>query len=293
VVSAPESHPDQRSHPAPASAEAHSNQLQSIKNQLFMQKILLLAAALLFGAPNVHGQAPTEASAPPTQGTIRYLVTHNWTKKLEALSYLSKQRKERAAYMWGNNDEWREYTLLHFDSTHTKYEDSEERAERDDSGYSWRRETYFTTRDFEQKTQFDALTLQGKTYLVQDSLGCQNWKILNDLKEVAGHLCMNAQWQDTLKGQKIIAWFALDIPHSGGPERLCGLPGLILEADINNGAMLISADRIEAKTLTKELELPKKLKGKKSSEAQYQAALKKYIDERVKNEEPYFWGIRY
>jgi hypothetical protein len=57
--------------------------------------------------------------------------------------------------------------------------------------------------------------------------------------------------------------------------------------------MLISADRIEAKTLTKELELPKKLKGKKSSEAQYQAALKKYIDERVKNEEPYFWGIRY
>ncbi|MFN0174341.1 MAG: GLPGLI family protein [Saprospiraceae bacterium] len=257
-----------------------------------MQKLFLLLLLLSFFQTAATAQE-TPDPEPITEGTIRYLVTHNWTKKMEALTYMSKQRKERAAYMYGSRAEWRVYTLLHFSSTQTKYMDSEERAEPDDEGYSWRKETFFTTRNFVENTIHDALVMQGKTYLVQDSLRCQDWKILNDMKEVAGHLCMNASWEDTLKQQKIIVWFALDIPNSGGPERLCGLPGLILEADVNNGAMIVSADRIEPKKLTTELALPKKLKGKKSTEAEYRTALKKLIDDHIKEEQPYFWDIRY
>lgn len=257
-----------------------------------MQKLLCLLSFVTLFHTALNAQ---ETPQPPavSEGTIRYLVTHNWTKKLAALTYMSKQRKERAAYMWGSRAEWQLYTVLHFNQNATKYEDSEERVNRDDEGYSWRKDVFFTKRDFTQNTQFDALTLQSKTYLVQDSLKCQDWKILNDMKEVAGHLCMNASWEDTLKQQKIIAWFALDMPHSGGPERLCGLPGMILEVDVNNGAMVLTANRIEAKQLTTELELPKKLKGKKATEAEYQTALKKVIDEQIKEEQPYFWDIRY
>lgn len=257
-----------------------------------MQKLLLLFVLLVFSQSAIMAQE-TPSPTPVSEGTIRYLVTHNWAKKMAALTYMSKQRKERVAYMWGNRSEWREYTLLHFNPTQTKYLESEERAEPDDAGYSWRKETFFAKRDFAQNTQHDALTMQSKTYLVQDSLRCQDWKILNDLKEVAGHLCMNASWEDTLKQQKIVAWFALDIPHSGGPERLCGLPGLILEADVNNGAMLVSADRIEAKKLSTELDLPKKQKGKKLNEAEYRTALKKLMADFIKEEQPYFWNIRY
>lgn len=251
----------------------------------------LLCLCCIFQA--VAGAQNAPATEPIAEGTIRYLVTHNWTKKLEALTYLSKQRKERAAYMWGSRSEWHEYTLLHLNQDQTKYLESEERAEPDDEGYSWRKETFFTSRDFSRQTIVDAITMQGKVYWIQDSLRCQDWKILNDLKEVAGHLCMNASWEDTIKQQKIIAWFALDIPHSGGPERLCGLPGLILEADVNNGAMVVSADRIEVKKLSNELDLPKKQKGKKVTEAEYQTALVKLIKDHVKQEEPYFWDIRY
>ncbi|MDO8367177.1 MAG: GLPGLI family protein [Saprospiraceae bacterium] len=257
-----------------------------------MQKLLLLLSIIALNLNNIHAQ-DTVNPEPITEGTIRYLVTHNWTKKMEALSYMSKQRKERASYMWGSRSEWHEYTLLHFNPAQTKYLESEERAEPDDQGYSWRKETFFTMRDFSQNTFSDALTLQGKTYLVQDSMQCQDWKILNDLKEVAGHLCMNASWEDSIKQQKIVVWFALDIPHSGGPERLCGLPGLILEADVNNGAMIVSANRIEAKKLTTELAPPKKLKGKKVTEADYRTALQKLIDDHIKEEQPYFWDIRY
>lgn len=256
-----------------------------------MQKLLLLLALFVLLQHSGYAQGSSEL-APVSEGTIRYLVTHNWTKKMAALTYLSKQRKERVSYMYGNQAEWSMYTLLYFNPGTTKYIDSDEQVDPDNS-FSWRKDMFFTRRDFEKNAEFDALTMQSKTYLVQDSLHCQDWKILNDMKEVAGHLCMNAFWEDTIKQQKITVWFALDIPHSGGPERLCGLPGMILEADVNDGAMLITANRIEAGKLTTELDLPKKLKGKKTSEIEYQTALQKLIADFVKEEQPYFWEIRY
>lgn len=229
----------------------------------------------------------------PLEGAIRYLVIHNWTKKMAAVDYISQQRKERMEYMWGNDAEWKMYANLYFTAAETKYEDSEEKAEADDEGWSWRKDAYIIKRNFEKNTQYDVVAMLGKTYIIEDSLRMPEWKIRNDLKEVAGHICMNAYWEDTLKKQKVIAWFAQDIPHSGGPERFCGLPGLILEVDINDGALVITADRIEMKKLDKEMDLPKKLKGKKIKEAEYQDILKKHIAEKRKAEEPYFWGIRY
>jgi GLPGLI family protein len=230
---------------------------------------------------------------PEMEGTIRYLVTHNWTKKMLAVDYISKQRKERLSYMWGNRSEWKLYTTLHFNATQSRYEDSEERAEPEDEGYSWRRDAYQIKRDFAAGTVTDVMEMLGKTYIIEDSLQCPDWKILNDMKEVAGHICMNAVWEDTLKQQKILVWFALDMPLSAGPERLCGLPGLILEADVNDGGMLIEANRIEMKKLTTELNLPKKLKGKRIKEKDYAVLIKKHMDEKRKAEEPPFWGIRY
>jgi GLPGLI family protein len=139
----------------------------------------------------------------------------------------------------------------------------------------------------------DAIQMLGKVYLVEGEVPTYDWKIQNDLKDISGHICMKAVTEDTVKGQKIVAWFAQDMPLSGGPERYCGLPGLILELDVNDGAMLISADLIEAKKLTTELDLPKKLKGKKITETEYQTIIKKHYEEKTKAEEPPFWGVRY
>lgn len=227
------------------------------------------------------------------EGYIRYLVTHNWAKKFAAVDYISKQQREKMSYVWGSRSEWKQFANFYFTPTESKYEDSDEKAEPDDEGYSWRKEEFWVKRDFATHTEHDLINLNGKNYIIQDSIWQQDWKILNEMKEVAGHVCMNATWEDTLKMQKVTAWFALDIPLSGGPERFCGLPGLILEVDINDGAMLISADKIEMKKLTKEMELPKKVKGKKVTEAEYRAAIKKHVDEKRKEEEPPFWGMRY
>jgi GLPGLI family protein len=104
---------------------------------------------------------------------------------------------------------------------------------------------------------------------------------------------MKAFLQDTVRKQKIVAWFAQDIPHSGGPEGFYGLPGMILEIDINNGAMILSADLIEMKKLTTELDPPAKLKGKKIKQADFDKMVKAHIKEKIEAEEPWFWGIPY
>jgi GLPGLI family protein len=234
------------------------------------------------------------AGAQAVEGKIRYIVTHNWTKKMAAVDYLSVQSKERAAYLWGNDSEWKVYMELYLTPFTSKYQDSEEKFNADEVGYNWKKDVYYVTRDFRTMRMFDAIQMLGKTYLVEDSLECQTWKILNDMKEVAGHVCMNASWQDTLKGQQVIAWFALDLPSGAGPDRFCGLPGLILEVDINDGAMVISADKLDLRPATaEEMALPKKLKGKKVDAAAYRAVIRAHIEEKKESQEVWFWGIRY
>lgn len=238
---------------------------------------------------------PVLLNAQKPEGHIKYLMTQNWAKKMLAVDYMSQQARDRINYMWGGSRaEWKQYAEMYFTVDRTLYFDSEEEAERDMDAFSYRKDEYFITRNFTTQSIHDVLVLLDRVYIIDDSIKSPDWKILNDMKDVAGHICMNAYYDDTLKKQKVIAWYALDIPVSGGPERFCGLPGMILEVNINNGAMVITAESIDLKALTgNELELPKKFKGKKINEEAYRQKLKNYFDERRKAEEPPFWGIRY
>jgi GLPGLI family protein len=245
-----------------------------------------LIASLLFLSTLMEAQVVLE-------GRIRYKVTQNWSKQLTSLPYISEQRRQKIEYMWGHEEGWSEYYNLFFNTAITKFEESDEQAERDDNGYSWRKSAYVLMRDFSKNTRFEVFEMAGKKLVVEDSLQTMEWKVQNELKEVAGHVCMSAVLEDTLKFQTIVAWFALDIPMSGGPEGYYGLPGMILEIDINDGAKVITADKIEDKALTTELEAPKKPKGKKVTYDQYLKQLSDHIAEKKKLEEPWFWSMRY
>ncbi len=54
------------------------------------------------------------------------------------------------------------------------------------------------------------------------------WELTDSTKEYLGYLCTQAV--TNYRGRTWIAWFTPDIPISEGPWKLCGLPGLILEA---------------------------------------------------------------
>jgi len=247
--------------------------------------IILIAGFLIFNTNDLKSQT--------MHGTIRYLRTQNWAKMMASVDYISKQQRDRMMYMWGNRSEWKTYTLLHFNATESKYENSEEQAEAGNEGWSDRKETFFMKRNFKDNTLYDGITFLGKTYLIHDSIVPPKWKILNDMKEVAGHICMNASWTDTLRKQNVLVWFALDMPVSTGPDRFIGLPGIILEVDINDGALIMTADKMDLKPLTTELDVPQKIKGKKIDMAEYTRLMEQQMKERRAAEEPWFWGINY
>jgi GLPGLI family protein len=228
------------------------------------------------------------------EGMIRFTRTTYWTKLNSTLTYLSKQEKEKQAYMFGGRDDWQEYTLLYFNENGSYYTQSDQLTSSEEKyDYSGRKEVFGIKRDFEKGTMTEVFEMAGKTYIIEDSLKTLNWKILNDIKDVAGHICMKAMVEDTIKKQKIIAWFAQDIPLNAGPERLYGLPGLILELNINDGAVIVEATKIEPIKITTQMDLPKKMKGKKVTELAYQDILRKFIQEKIKEERNPFWIIRY
>lgn len=261
-----------------------SNKKKCFRGTSLHVKVLIAVFFILFASTGF---------AQKKEGIIRYLITTNYVKMMESVDYLNKKDIERESYVWGNSSESKAYGRLYFNASQTRYEDSEESANKDDRGYSWRRSTYTLSRDFEKKTIKDAIDHLNKTYLIEDTLKAPKWKILTEMKEIAGHICMKASMNDTLRKQKLVAWYALDIKNNGGPDRFYGLSGLILEININDGAMIYSADKIEEKKLTTELDFPKKIRGKKINEQEYEGLLRKVFVEKRKEEEAPFWYIRY
>ncbi|MGE5356109.1 MAG: GLPGLI family protein [Deltaproteobacteria bacterium] len=228
-----------------------------------------------------------------TQGTITYLQSSNWTKMMTSLDYLTQNQKDRMMYMSSNRPGWKQYKILYFNENNSKFEDSDEEADNEFRGWSQKKQVYFIKNDKEKNSIQSVQTLNGKDYLINDHINHPKWKILNNLKEVAGHICMNATAFDTIKKQNIEAWFALDIPVSWGPVFYSGLPGLILEIDINNGAVILTAEKIENTLDTKNFEIPKKIKAKKINLSQFNKLIYDHIAEKRKTEQPWFWGVPY
>jgi GLPGLI family protein len=246
-----------------------------------MRKIAFLL--LVFSFPAFSQEVKTE-------GVVQYERTTFWANIMSRLTYLSTEEKDRIKLTWGSSDEgWKQKMTLAFTENQSLYQQGEDNAEQ---GWSGRKETFFLTKNFASEHSTDYIDLLGKSYIVDDTLRAPTWKILNQIKEVAGYICMKAVTIDTVKKQTITAWFAQDIPVQAGPERFFGLPGLILELDINDGDVTIIASKVEFKKLTNELNL-KKLKGKKISDAEYNKIIADFIKDSIKGERNPYWGLRY
>ncbi|MDR2972096.1 MAG: GLPGLI family protein [Bacteroidales bacterium] len=243
-----------------------------------MNKHLVIISVVFFNTVFCFGQQ---------NGIVNYTITHNWIKKILSCEYFSKTDRERYAYVWSGDNEWEVKAEVKFNVSEYRYD---ELADEEDS--RWRKgDDYIIYRDLDKGETFDIMTVLNKEYVVQDSIYCQNWKIKNDMREIAGRICMNASFYDTLKGKEIVAWFALDLPISIGPDKYCGLPGMILEVNEANGAKVYTATSIIFSDEKVVIEKPvAKKKRKVIQEQEYNQIVSKYINECKKMQRPYFWG---
>ena len=245
-----------------------------------MKRILILLLFVFF---------VRSASAQKMEGVVTYEQTMFWSKIYAKMDFLNQEEKDRIKMTWGDKDEGSKTKMkLVFTPTRSLYTYLDDQGVSEDGRYSWRQQEYLVSRNFEQEKKTELLEMLGKTYLLEDSLKAPKWKIMNQIKDVNGHVCMLAVTEDTVKRQKIEAWFAHDLPVSAGPGQYFGLPGLIMELNVNEGDLVITATKVEMKPVGEEINLPKKMKGKKITARDYDTLLWTHIrDSMVAHRNPY------
>jgi GLPGLI family protein len=161
-----------------------------------------------------------------------------------------------------------------------------------------------TYTDLSGQMQYESRPMFEKTFLVVDSLKPLKWKISEETKTIAKHLCKKATTSIiaqnirfgggqrngrnntdsarnnspiTPKETAVSVWYTEDISASVGPDNYTGLPGAILEVDVDNGSNVTTATEVTTKYPKKELVQP--TKGDKMNRAQFQDAMKKLMED--------------
>jgi len=233
----------------------------------------------------------TALTSQQTSGTIEYGRTQDWVKIMSNLPYMTQEEIDRQRLTWGKNTGRSSPYILYFNEDESLYTYKEQTNE---NGYSWKRDDFVLIRDYEDKTIHDKLDFLGRTYVFKEEAPKYRWKILNEIKEVAGYLCMKAETVDTVKDIKIYAWFTDQIPVYGGPEGFYGLPGMILGLDYNDGDVIIEAKTVEFSDEKVELPIPKKIdKGRTLTIAEKNKRAKEYIAEAIEGRKNPYWQMRY
>lgn len=93
-----------------------------------------------------------------------------------------------------------------------------------------------------------------KTYAISEEYPAIDWKISPDTVSFGGIKCQMAE--ATFKGRNYIAWFAPDLPYNTGPWKLCGLPGLILQAYDDKHEVEFTFDGLTPGSDTESVALP-------------------------------------
>ncbi len=165
--------------------------------------------------------------------------------------------------------------------------------------------TTFT--DITAQMQYESRPMFEKTFLIIDSLKPLKRKISEETKTIAKHVCKKATTMITAqniriggggarnmgrnngdstnkpnaaitpKETEVTVWYTEDIIASVGPDNYAGLPGAILEVDVDNGANVTTATEVSTKYPKKELTKP--TKGDVMNRAQFQDTMKKLMED--------------
>jgi GLPGLI family protein len=119
-------------------------------------------------------------------------------------------------------------STLHFDDTKTLFMPID--IEKSTRGFSIPMAAQINTvyMDHSAGMRIVLKSIFGESLLLKDSMRKINWKITEEIREVAGYSCRraNAIVMDSIY---VVAFYTEKIHVSGGPESFSGLPGMIIE----------------------------------------------------------------
>ena len=211
-------------------------------------------------------------------------VTYDMTIKVEIPDRVPQQFRDRIP------KEQKVTKELYFNDSESNYKTGE-RTEEDDAAIegndrSRRFRRRFassmgngqTYKNIGNDKMIDKRNLMDKDFVIHGTLPEYKWKVTGKKKQVLSYLVMEATTMvdDTVK---VLAWFTPQIPVSNGPGIYQGLPGLILELNIDNGKQIIVANKVALGTLEDGIiEVP--TKGKEVTMEEFKEIRAKKMKER-------------
>jgi len=141
--------------------------------------------------------------------------------------------------------------------------------------------------DYSKGTVIAAKNIYEEHFLIQDQQQKHVWKISSEIRTIAGYKCRKAVTK-ICDSVYVVAFYTDDIPVSGGPEQMCGLPGMILEMAVPRLYTTWVATKVELTPVTpKELEPP--TKGKAMNIAQLEAKIQLSLSDWGKSGKRNIW----
>lgn len=129
--------------------------------------------------------------------------------------------------------------------------------------------------DFENENWLRAEDFFGRNFLVSGDSKKMVWKLTGEQKKINEFVCQKAVLQDST--QQVVAWFTPQIPVAGGPGRFVGLPGMVLDLEMDGGNRSIKVTKIEFKPVA-DAEIVRPTEGKAVTEPEFE----KIRDEKLK-----------
>lgn len=98
-------------------------------------------------------------------------------------------------------------------------------------------------KDLAKDTMIDSRDFMQKQFLITGPPKPRKWKIGTKHKEILGYNCLEASFRED-SVTTMVAWFSPQLPVPNGPSDYQGLPGMILQVDVNDGLRMVTATEI-------------------------------------------------
>lgn len=130
--------------------------------------------------------------------------------------------------------------------------------------------------DFASGRTIEKKEFMTRVFLIEGDLEKQDWKITGNQKMILDLPSQEAVTE--IDSMQVTAWFTPVIPVPAGPGKFNGLPGLILEVNVDNGQHKILAEEIELGEIP-EMHIEKPRKGKKVTEMEFDRIVAEKMEE--------------
>lgn len=120
-------------------------------------------------------------------------------------------------------------------------------------------------RNMSQKQKISQESILDRQFIINEKLTEYDWHLDNEEKEILNYKCKKATYSGDNKN--ITAWYYPDIPVNNGPQSYWGLPGLILQIEMEK--LTITAQSIDLNSADAATAIIKPDKGQEITRAEF------------------------